>query len=352
VKLSTAVKRLRRARSSPGWRLAAKASSALLSLAWAPSRLATAWTASPGRIVEIHTFGSNPGALRMFVYAPPEPVLPNAPLIVLLHGCGQDAAGFAENAGWLALARRVGAVLVLPEQVTDNNRGRCFNWYQQADIRRGGGEALSIRQMVRTASKHFGSDPRRVFLVGLSAGGAMAVGLLAAYPTVFAAGAVVAGVALGTAKGPLQALARTHRADSGRSQAALADAVRALAPVSQSRVWPRLSIWQGERDRTIDPAHAEILSAQWRAVNDLAARPITDQQPMPGVRHRVWGTARRSSVELWTLADMGHGFPVDPKASGGGRPGPWVLDAGVSAVTLIARFWGLSPPDSAAIPRP
>ncbi|MDB5360398.1 MAG: hypothetical protein JWO51_1695 [Rhodospirillales bacterium] len=352
MKLSTAVKRLRRARSSAGWRLAATASSALLSLAWTPSRLATTtWAGSSGRISEIAKFGSNPGALRMFVYAPPEPLPLRAPLIVVLHGCGQDAAGFAENAGWLALARRIGAALVLPEQVAANNRGRCFNWYQPADVKRGGGELLSIRQMVRTASKLFGSDPRRVFVAGLSAGGAMAVALLAAYPTVFAAGAVSAGMALGTATGSLQALARMRRADPGRSRTALADAVRRAAPVSQSRIWPRLSIWHGAGDRTVDPVNAEMLAAQWSAVNGLAPPPLADTEPAPGLRRRLWGTARRASVELWTLAEMGHGFPVDAKAPGGGRPGPWVLDAGVPAVTHIARFWGLSPSDSEALPR-
>jgi poly(hydroxyalkanoate) depolymerase family esterase len=351
VKLSTALKRARRARSSAGWRLAAKAGSALFSLAWAPSRMAAALAGPPGRIAEVEKFGSNPGALRMFVYTPPTPLPAGAPLIVVLHGCGQDAAGFAENAGWLALARTVGACLVLPQQAADNNRGRCFNWYQPADIARGGGEAMSIRQMVRTASKLYGSDPRRVFVAGLSAGGAMAVALLAAYPTVFAGGAVMAGLALGTARGPLQALARMRRADPSRSRTALADAVRAAAPASRARVWPRLSIWQGGGDRTIDPVHADILAAQWSAANDLGPPPLADTQPMPGVRHRVWGTARRTSVELWTIAGMGHGCPVDAKAAGGGRPGPWTLDAGVAAVSQIARFWGLSAPDGAAIPR-
>jgi poly(hydroxyalkanoate) depolymerase family esterase len=322
-----------------------------MSFAWAPSRMAAALAGPSGRIAEIEKFGSNPGALRMLVYTPPGRLAPGGPLIVVLHGCGQDAAGFAENAGWLALARSVGAVLVLPQQVADNNRGRCFNWYRAADTKRGSGEAMSIRQMVRTAATLYGSDRRRIFVVGLSAGGAMAVALLAAYPALFAAGATVAGLALGTASGPVQAIARMHRADATRSRAALADAVRAAAPASAGRIWPRLSIWQGEGDRTVDPAHGEILAAQWSAVNGLGLTPVADLQPMPGVRHRRWGTSRRTSVELWTLARMGHGFPVDPASRDGGRPGPWVLDAGVPAVHHIARFWGLSEPGTAAVRR-
>ncbi|HLZ66097.1 MAG TPA: PHB depolymerase family esterase [Aliidongia sp.] len=239
------MKRARRARPSGAWRLAAKATSTLFSLAWAPSQMAVALTGPPGRISEIAKFGSNPGGLRMFVYTPPGGLAPGAPLIVVLHGCGQDAAGFAENAGWLALARSIGAALVLPQQGTENNRGRCFNWYRPQDTKRGSGEAMSIRQMVRTATGLFDSDRRRIFVVGLSAGGAMAVALLAAYPAVFAAGAVVASVAVGTASSPLQALARLRRVDPTRSRAALVEAVRAAAPASRDRVWPRLSIWQG-----------------------------------------------------------------------------------------------------------
>lgn len=340
------MRRLRKARSSSALRLALRTASALVSLAWAPNRVAVALAGAPGRVTEIPKFGSNPGALEMFVYAPPGRLPPGAPLIVVLHGCGQDAAGFAENAGWMALARTIGAALVLPQQVSDNNRGRCFNWYRSTDVRRGSGEVMSIRQMVRSASALFGSDRRRVYVVGLSAGGAMAVALLAAYPTVFAAGAVVAGLALGTASGPLQALSRMHRADTGRSRTALADAVRTAAPPSRSRTWPRLSIWQGEGDRTVDPAHADILAAQWSAVNGLGPAPLTDVVPTPGVRHRLWGPPRRPAVELWTIAGLGHGFPIEAKSRSGARPGPWVLDAGVPATTHIARFWGLGAPDS------
>jgi poly(hydroxyalkanoate) depolymerase family esterase len=319
-----------------------KTTSALVSLAWAPSRFAVALAGPPGRVFEVPAFGSNPGALRMFAYIPPEPLPPLAPLIVLLHGCGQDAAGFAENAGWLALARRIGAALVLPQQTTDNSRGRCFNWYRPGDTARGRGEAMSIRQMVRAATIRFGSDPRRIYVVGLSAGAATAVALLAAYPAVFAAGAAVAGVAVGTASGPMEALARLRHPRDGRSRAALAAAVRSAAPASRSsRTWPRLSIWHGEADRTVAPAHAEILAAQWSAVNGLDAAPYADTMPAPGIRHRRWGTMRRTSVELWSIAGLGHGFPVDAKTPGGGRAGPWVLDIGWPAVHHIARFWGL-----------
>ena len=166
-----------------------------------------------GRVIEVSDFGPNPGGLRMFVYAPPKRLPTGAPLIVVLHGCGQNAAAFARDSGWIALAQRIGAALLLPEQTSKNNRGRCFNWFQPGDVRRSSGEAASIWQMVRAAIRRYKSDQRRVFIVGLSAGAAMAAAMLAVYPATFAAGAVVAGMPIGAAYGSASALLRMRRGD-------------------------------------------------------------------------------------------------------------------------------------------
>jgi poly(hydroxyalkanoate) depolymerase family esterase len=120
-------------------------------------------------VSEVAAFGSNPGALRMLTHAPAR-LRAGRPLVVVLHGCGQQAATFAAESGWLALADELGFAPLLPEQGHDNNRGRCFNWFRPDDVRRGGGEAMSIRQMLRVAAARYASDPKRVFIVGFSAG--------------------------------------------------------------------------------------------------------------------------------------------------------------------------------------
>ena len=163
-------------------------------------------------VTRVTAFGSNPGELGMLVYAPPG-LRAGRPLVVVLHGCGQDAANFAADAGWIALARNFGLALLIPEQAQGNNRNRCFNWFRPEDVRRGGGEAMSIRQMVRVAAARFGSDKRRIFIVGFSAGGGMAAAMLAAYPAVFAAGAVVAGMPVGSARTMMGAVMHMRRAD-------------------------------------------------------------------------------------------------------------------------------------------
>jgi poly(hydroxyalkanoate) depolymerase family esterase len=279
----------------------------------------------------------------MLVHAPPGTPAVRPPLVVLLHGCGQDVAGFAADSGWLALSERLGAPLLLPEQIAENNRGRCFNWFRPADTRRGRGEALSVRQMVADAVRRFGCDPRSVFVLGLSAGGAMAAALLAAYPDLFAGGAVVAGLPVGCAATVQEALSRMSSAGPSLSAEAWAERARAAAPVRFAGPWPGLSIWHGLQDRTVDPANAINLARQWTALHGLTGPPGSDARPRPGVRHQAWGDPARPAVELWTLDGLGHGFPVDAARPGCGRAAPWMLDCGLCAAGQVAQFWGIGP---------
>src|ERR1700720_4995566 len=121
---------------------------------------------------ETMNFGSNPGALRMFTYLPPD-LAGECGLVVVLHGCTQSAAGYDIGAGWSTLAKRFGFALLLPEQQRSNNPNGCFNWFLPDDSQRGRGEALSIRQMIETFVMDKKIDRDRVFITGLSAGGAM-----------------------------------------------------------------------------------------------------------------------------------------------------------------------------------
>ncbi|MBN9511496.1 MAG: PHB depolymerase family esterase [Alphaproteobacteria bacterium] len=276
-------------------------------------------------------FGSNPGRLRMYLRLPARPVRPGAPLLVLLHGCGQDARQFAAASGFAALAERLGAALLLPEQQAENNRGRCFNWFRPADFGPGGrGEAASIRQMVFDALVRVRADPARVYVAGLSAGGAMAAALLAAYPDVFAGGAVVAGMPVGTAHDMASALMRMERATNDDG-AALAAHLAGRPGVS----WPRLSVWHGTADRVVDPANGDALVAQWGAAIGLGPEPDAESEPAPGLRRRVWGRA----LEQWSLRGFGHAFPV----LDGSPADPYVVPAGIAASEAMARFWGLLP---------
>ena len=287
------------------------------------------------RLVEVHEFGDNPGRLRMLAHLPPS--IAGCPLVVVLHGCGQDAAGFAADSGWIALADRLRFALLLPEQAEANNRGRCFQWFESSHTARDGGESGSIAAMIRTAIDTFGSDSRRVFVVGLSAGGAMTAALLAAYPDLFAAGASVAGLPVGAARTGLQAILRMTSAGPNRSPEDWAAQVRAAAPAGFAGPWPRLSIWHGQADTTVSPENGDLLAMQWRSLHGLTA-PEVAERSRNGVRHRSWADGTHTLVEQWSLPHLPHAYPVGSLVV---APGRFVEQAPVDATAAIARFFGL-----------
>jgi poly(hydroxyalkanoate) depolymerase family esterase len=305
---------------------------------------------SGGRLQETEAFGDNPGDLRMFSYTP-EGTPPHAPLVVVLHGCGQHAESYAVAGGWVDLAERCGFALLAPEQTAQNNMNRCFNWFLPEDARRDGGEAASIKSMIDRMVRERHLDKRRVFVTGLSAGGAMTAVMLACYPEVFAAGAVVAGLPYGAAHNASEALAAMRRPDD-LSSSALGDLVRQAAPASE--YVPRLTIWQGDADWTVDVSNARRIAEQWANAQGLPAAPQTVDE-RPGVRRSVWHGLhdKRPAVELNIVFGLGHGAPLATQGPDGlGSVAPFMLEAGVSSTLEIARFWGLTAPEVAATTAP
>jgi len=123
-------------------------------------------------LTQVSNFGSNPGALQMFTFVPSG--LPSgAPLVVVLHGCTESASSYSTETEWGNLGQRFGFATVFAQQQTANNSLSCFNWFQTGDISRDQGEALSIKQMVDHMKSTVGSDPARIFVTGISAGGLM-----------------------------------------------------------------------------------------------------------------------------------------------------------------------------------
>jgi poly(hydroxyalkanoate) depolymerase family esterase len=303
---------------------------------------------SRDRLTDLDSFGINPGALRARTYIP-ENLPEDAPLVVVLHGCTQNAAAYDVGSGWSQLADRHGFALLFPEQTRANNPNLCFNWFQPEDTRRDGGEALSIRQMIGAMVEAHPIDPARIFITGLSAGGAMTSVMLATWPELFAGGAIIAGLPYGVAGTMPQAFDRM-RGHGMPAERALADLVRAASP--HEGPWPILSVWHGTADTTVSPANADAIVAQWRPLHGLHRTP-TWQESIDGFPHRVWsddaGVAR---IEEYCITGMTHGTPL---ATGGvddvGEPTAYMLEAGISSTRHIAAFWGLTEAVVAQAPR-
>ena len=291
-------------------------------------------------LVEMHGFGSNPGNLRMFAFVPARLQQPRA-LVVVLHGCGQTASGYDLGAGWSTLAKHYGFALVLPQQQSANNANGCFNWFDKDDIARGRGEALSIRQMIARMVRDHDIDSRRIFITGLSAGGAMTSVMLATYPEVFAAGAIIAGLPYGVAASVREALG-AMRGWGPRSAGALGDLVRGAS--RHHGQFPRVSVWHGSADRTVHPNNAGEIVKQWLDVHGLPEAPMSETV-LDGHPRQVWWNADGDTiVESYTIADMAHGTPLgraeDDKRYG--RKGAFMLEAGISSSYHIAKFFGLT----------
>jgi feruloyl esterase len=275
--------------------------------------------ATSSRLREVTNFGDNPGKLKMLVFTPPK--LPRR-----------------------ALAARYGFAVLAPEQRRANHHLGCFHWYAPEHVTRGAGEACSIASMIGAMVRMHGINPERIYIVGLSAGGAMTTAMLAAYPELFHGGAIVAGLAYGTARNAIDGLSAMKRPQQRGPQHWI-DVVRSAAP-RPSR-WPSVSIWHGRSDGVVHPANADVLTQQWTGLHGLKPDAY-DKDLVDGHARRTWrDDTGQAVVEVYNIAGLGHAVPLDLHGAGEaaiGRAGPHAFDAGISAAWRLAQGWGLLGP--------
>lgn len=323
--------------------------------------LACLVAAPAAALEEITDFGPNPGDLRMFLHRPATSAT-NLPLVVALHGCTQRATDFDDETGLVTLAEETPFLLLLPEQDPANMFNRCFRWYDSADNLPDAGESASLRAMIDFALGNEPVDPDRVYVLGLSAGGAMTAVLLANYPDRFAGGAIFAGLPYGCNRpfGPfdfgwrwlalfgLDGAEAAHACGIGefsltdRTSGDWADFVRD-AGGSEPVNWPLLSLWQGGGDETVDPDNLTELLEQWTALHGIDTVPEVDEMLDDATRavfHDAGGTPR---IETWTLPTFGHAVPIDADGAPApcGSEGSHVKNADLCAVRRVLEFWGL-----------
>lgn len=303
------------------------------------------------RLIELAVPFENPGKLAARIYLP-EGMTRGAPLVVVLHGCTQNAAAYDQGAGWSRLADRAAGQgrsfgLLFPEQQRSNNPNLCFNWFARQDTARGeagrGGEAASIAAMIGAMASEHDLDPKRVFITGLSAGGAMSAAMLQAYPELFAAGAIIAGLAAGIAEGVPEALA-AMAGGGGRP-------AKPSGASGKPMHLPRLSVWHGSADTTVVPANGDAIVARAIALRGIDAASGEAEAIGPH-RRTTWRVGGQSGklvplVEQYEIAGMGHGVPLSAAGTAGadafalGARGPHMIEAGIDSTARIAAFFGL-----------
>lgn len=263
-------------------------------------------------------------------------------LVVALHGCTQTAAEFELESGWSALADRLGFVVLYPEQPKCANSMSCFNWFDPAQIARGQGEVKRIRQMVDTVRAQYSIDPARVFVTGFSAGAAMTTAMMAAYPEVFAAGAVMAGLPYRISNGQDALICMFQGKD--KTPAAWAGLVRDTHP-GYAGPYPRTLIVQGMQDKVINPVNFRETIEQWTAVHGADLTPDASETLVGNTLRTYHDGAGKAVVAALELPALPHAVPVDPGSGPGqaGTVGKWSKDADLSGPWQALRFWGLVP---------
>ncbi|MBT4793059.1 MAG: PHB depolymerase family esterase, partial [Halobacteriovoraceae bacterium] len=277
--------------------------------------------------------------LKMLKFIPKGLTKP-ASLIVLLHGCSQDAKEFVINTGWKDFAQKLGLILLIPEQLSANNSYRCFNWFELSDQQRGKGEAESISQMIKQIQANHNVDSKKIFVSGFSAGAAMAAVMLAAYPDVFEAGAIIAGVAYGCAQSATSALICMYGFSTNDTEQWV-QKIKDAFPLYNG-AYPRVSIWQGTDDATVKQVNAKELIKQWSGIHGVDHLPVTPED-FAGHERISYKKNELTLVESIMIRGLRHKVSINPTSNKDqcGTDGFWEKDMGICSTSHILKFWNL-----------
>ncbi len=250
--------------------------------------------------------------------------------MVALHGCTQTASDFAAGTRFDSVAERAGAYIVYPEQSVLRNGNRCWNWFEAANQHRDGAEPAAILALVDDLCSRLPIDRDRVFLAGLSAGGAMAAILAEQAPDVFGAVGIVAGVRLHASHDVASARAAMHAHVASLPEPATSPG-DLRGPGGFRRM--RATVWTGANDRTVDPSNATALARQFLGL--FALSTADEEREVSGaVEVARWrDPTGRVRVERWNVGGMGHAW------SGGSFRGSHTFPAGPSASDAMMRFF-------------
>jgi poly(hydroxyalkanoate) depolymerase family esterase len=271
---------------------------------------------------------------------------------MMLHGCTQTPDDFAAGTQMNSIADKEDFLVVYPEQPATANALRCWNWFEASQQSRGQNEPRLLAEILSAVSKTYKTDARRVYVAGVSAGGAMAVIMAATYPELFAAVGVHSGLAYKSATSLAEA--RPAMAAGGADPAHLGQlAFEAPANLGHSKHLMRVIVFQGAKDGAVSSANADRVISQWAKTNDLiddakdnnSVDDVADGQQegmiASGYSFKVEvynDHAGKPLMEKWIVEEMKHAW------SGGAAGVPYSDPKGPDASKEMWRFFQQSPP--------
>jgi poly(hydroxyalkanoate) depolymerase family esterase len=279
-----------------------------------------------------HVFANQAGSRAYKLYVPSGYNEQPLPLVVMLHGCTQSPDDFAAGTRMNDLAEEGTFLVGYPAQLQSANVSKCWNWFSPADQQRDRGEPSLLAGITRQIMRDFRVQPGRVYIAGLSAGGAAAAIMGATYPDLYAAIGVHSGLACGAASDIPSAFAamRQSRSDLPR------------APGRVGRAVPTI-VFHGDRDTTVNPVNGDQVIAQSKAAANLRTT-VTIGEASGGIGYTCTVQTDedgRSVLEQWVLHGAGHAW------SGGSTAGSYTEPRGPDASREMMRFF-LQCPRSAA----
>ena len=277
------------------------------------------------------SYTNRAGTRRYKLYVPSGFAGQTVPLVVMLHGCTQTPVDFAAGTHMNVLAEEKTFLVAYPQQVTSANRSGCWNWFQAADQGQGMGEPSLIAGITQQIMSAYHVDVNRVYIAGMSAGGAMAVIMAATYPHLYAAAGVHSGLAYGAAHDLPSAFA----------------AMKQGAPQHTRRLAERipLIVFHGDRDTTVAPINADRLIDQWLQTTNDGSSILQDAAVKRGQvagghaysRFIYRNASGRTIVEKWIIHQAGHAW------SGGSPSGSYTDLMGPDASAEMVRFFSEQP---------
>lgn len=288
----------------------------------------------------------NPGNLNAFIHEPVNKPTKKIPLVLVLHGCNQDAIEISSGSGWNKLADSLNFLVLYPEQKGANNMMKCFNWFLKDDQEKDKGEIASIHEMVKYAVSHYAIDTSKIFIYGVSAGAAMSVNYMACYPSTIKSGAILAGTAYKQVDSPMKSFSEM-RQPTMFDEANLRQKLYSQDSLYKGE-FPQLIVIHGTDDKVVQYGNGEVLIKQWKTafkVTSESMKQVVAGATTPTIMRTDYKDAKgRSVIILYKANKWGHYLMIDPGPGlkQGGEVSKHAKDGDFFSTYQIAKDWNLA----------
>ncbi len=289
-------------------------------------------------IQQLEIIGENPGNIDFSLYLPKN-IKQNSPLVVIIHGCNQNGESYVNDTGWPKYSELWNFPILIPKQKKSNNPLNCFNWFEAQDIQKGKGEMLSIYNAAKQVIKSHNLQ-ESIYVSGLSAGAAMSVAFAANYPDLVKGVSPHAGLPFQCASG----VADAYACMGGRISKTIKEWSSKIKNIhGELKSWPKLLVWQGTSDYTVNSKNAEEIAKQWLGLHSQLQKTNTNLRNGHSKVSYI-DSKNIERIQIYYLKNFEHAHGINPgnEIDNCGTEGAYVKKVGVCTAYETALFFGLN----------